>query len=266
MDKVNTLKRIGSHLFHAASAGVDVMLQDKEEGDALTTVVAGNNRTGKTTLLYTAKFGPAFNRKLVVPTVGYNLEVLDVGNKAEMAVVDVGGGARMGPFFYKHVADADALVYVVRADDPRFVSAAWELYLLLHTNPNLHVTVLLTSDTSVDAATARLMTRLLHPDALPPTRTNWTRIFELYNVQPHEDKWTADRDWIQHKRRTASHGMPLAEHLAQDVQLVHKKSWTVTRLPPCTALMQDQALQPFVDLFARLAPATVKPKANLLDC
>lgn len=261
MDKMRTLQRMGTHLLQAAVAGVDVMLENEDESHTFTTVLAGNNRTGKTTLLYTAKFGCAFNRKLVVPTVGYNFELLDMPDAGEMAVIDVGGGSRMGPLFYKYVTGADALVYVVRADDPRFVSAAWELYMLLSANPEVHVRVLLTSDTTVQPETARLMTRLLQPDALPPTRSSWDHIFELYNVHPREDKWTSDREWVERKGRTASHGFPISQQQQQPVR--HTKTWTVTRVPPCTALLKEQALQPFVDLHRLVAPP---PKAKPMDC
>lgn len=267
MDRVKNLQQIGDLLLNAASIGVDV-LTDGIEPDAVTTVVAGNDNTGKTTLLYTARYGTTFNRKLLVPTVGYNMEVLKLGPGAslhdEMVVVDVGGGSRMGHFFFKHMTDANALLYVVRGSDMRFVSALWELYLLVRLNPDVHVSVMLCTDTSTDPDTARLMTRLLQPDALPPTRDTWARILDVYDNhnQGNYDLWSADREWTERKRRTASHGMvlPATADDALPLLLTHHGSWIVTRSPPAHALLKDQALDPFVQLLRRIVPP--KQKAN----
>jgi signal recognition particle GTPase len=84
----HSVKKIGNHLAEAANAGIDVVKEstteiledilDDEQDEKFTIVIAGNNDVGKTTLLYSAKFGKKFNSKLIVPTVGYNGEYIEI--------------------------------------------------------------------------------------------------------------------------------------------------------------------------------------------
>ena len=253
---LSKLKQLTTHVTQAVKVGVD-MVGDKvqEKGEKTKrVVVAGNDGTGKTTLLYMARYGADFNQKLVVPTVGYNMEVFTFGQPPQrMEVLDLGGGRRMGPLFYKHVVDTDALIFLVRVDDPRFASALWELYMLLrvacaHGDP-VHVRVLVrgagTNGHAVTHEQERIMLRLCERDALPPTRATWSDLMELYNF--HTLEWDADLQFIESKGRTASHGMPAplrSTHL-EPVTSFHKGSWTVMRLPTVTAVT---AMQPFTSV------------------
>ena len=85
MQSVATLKKLGTHLLQAAVAGVDVLREAVAEHTKkeviYTVVLAGNDNTGKTTLLYHARFGPQFNKKLIVPTVGHNMETLEFSRR-----------------------------------------------------------------------------------------------------------------------------------------------------------------------------------------
>jgi hypothetical protein len=260
MDKVRQkatqLKKLGRHLAAAAIASVDVLREaamDKASKDVVyDVVVAGNDNAGKTSLLYGAKFGPQFNKKLIVPTVGHNLEELEFrqrsGGDIRLQVFDLGGGKRMGPFFYKFMPDADALLFVVRSGDPRFVSAMWELYLLVHhgtsSGARPHVTVVVVGN---DANTA-MMCRLARRDALPPTREKWGELMSLYD---HSfDAWSSDREWTEAMKRTASHGMPIPR-AAPDLVTLHSASWIVVALPEVGT--QEAAMQPFTDLVERIS-------------
>ena len=273
----NNLQRIGTHLVEAAAAGVDVVLDQIDEDSiskskTKTVLIAGNSSTGKTTLLYTAKYGPTFNKKLLVPTVGHNLEIFSINDKLNIEVIDVGGGKRMGPLFYKHAVNADALFYIVRGDDPHFVSSLWELYLLLYygcLNGDIkHVEILLSTDTSTKPEVSNLMTRLLQPDALPPTREKWETIFNLYDAVSNIDQntinlWNNDRLWTELKKRTFSHGMPInniqtpqspqspqSPQTPSNLTSFYRGSWNLTKIPPCNALLQEQAIEPIHRIYS----------------
>jgi hypothetical protein len=257
------VKKLGMHLAAAAAAGVDVLREtvaDRARQQAeYTVIIAGNDNCGKTSLLYNAKFGPKFNKKLIVPTVGHNLEELEFRRTVEgkntlirLELFDLGGGKRMGPFFYKYMADADALLFVVRSGDPRFVSAMWELYLLVYyasfEGARIHVTVLVIGD---DPHTA-MMCRLARRDALPPTRGKWSELMSLYEYSL--DAWSSDRAWTEAHNRTASHGMPLPRSATPpDLVAMHSGTWTVLAVADVPA--QDAALQPFADLVDKLTTA-----------
>ncbi|CAL8362849.1 unnamed protein product [Merluccius merluccius] len=87
-------------------------------------LMLGLDGAGKTTLLYNLKYG---ERVVTVPTVGFNVEMLETkGRGPELTVWDVGGQRRMRPQWRHHYADTGVLVFVVDSGDVRRLAEARE--------------------------------------------------------------------------------------------------------------------------------------------
>jgi len=255
----HSVKTIGHYLANAASAGIDVLSDaatDGSDSPSRIVVIAGNDNSGKTTLLYTAKFGEKFNRKLIVPTVGYNGEFIEFPNSERdtlsLEVYDLGGGSRMGPMFFKHMEDVEAIIYVIRVSDNRLVSALWELYILVkraaNNNPDIPVCILLVIDdhTSIETFGNNKYMKIKHlceREALPPTRSKW----ESPNFNEYNDIiWDKDRLWVETNDRTSSHGMRIPDELPE-LSNIHKGKWIVMPLiaTPELPISSEDALLPF---------------------
>jgi len=271
----HSVKTIGRHLANAASAGIDVLSDTATDGSdspSRTVVIAGNNNSGKTTLLYTAKFGENFNRKLIVPTVGYNGEYIEFPNSERnilsLEVYDLGGGTRMGPMFFKYMEETEAIIYVIRVSDNRLASALWELYILtkraVNNNPNIPVCVVLIIDDPVSIEAIgnnkyMKIKQLCEREALPPTRSKW----ESTDFNKCNDTiWDKDRLWIESNVRTSSHGMRIPDELPE-LSTIHKGEWIVMPLiaTPELPLSTEDALLPFEwvkDRFVELNPPNLE--------
>ncbi len=91
-------------------------------------VMVGLDGAGKTTVLYKLKTGDSI---LSVPTVGFNIEVLEYKN-LKFNVWDVGGQDRIRPLWKHYYQNASGVIYVVDSNDPdRIEEAAEELAKML---------------------------------------------------------------------------------------------------------------------------------------
>ena len=86
-------------------------------------LIAGNDTSGKTTLLYRAKTGELIR---TVATIGYNVETLSPFGEdgPHLTAWDVGGASRMGPLYLHYVCASAALVFV-SSGRARFRSHFW---------------------------------------------------------------------------------------------------------------------------------------------
>ena len=85
-------------------------------------LMLGLDGAGKTTLLYKLKYNESV---ITVPTVGFNVEMLQTEEKGrELTVWDVGGQRRMRPHWRHHYADTAGLVFVVDSCDLRRLEEA----------------------------------------------------------------------------------------------------------------------------------------------
>ncbi|KAG7264620.1 hypothetical protein CRUP_025082 [Coryphaenoides rupestris] len=87
-------------------------------------LMLGLDGAGKTTLLYKLKYS---ERVVTVPTVGFNVEMLETrGQGPKLTVWDVGGQRGMRPQWRHHYADTGVLVFVVDSGDGQRLDEARE--------------------------------------------------------------------------------------------------------------------------------------------
>lgn len=87
----------------------------------------GLDGSGKTTLLYKVKYNESV---MTVPTVGFNVETLDMDRSSPgLTVWDVGGQKKMRPYWRHYYADTAGLLFVVDScDQKRLDEARKELH------------------------------------------------------------------------------------------------------------------------------------------
>mgnify|MGYP001219547170 CR=1 FL=1 len=91
-------------------------------------IILGLDGAGKTTILYKFKLDEYVT---TVPTVGFNVETLKIGN-LEMTMWDMGGQNKLRTLWKYYFHDCDALVFVIDSTDTsRFNEANEELYKIL---------------------------------------------------------------------------------------------------------------------------------------
>ena len=79
---------------------------------------------GKTTLLYKLKLDKFVQ---TIPTVGFNVETIPVGNDFSFVMWDVGGNERLRPLWKHYYAGIDALVFVINSTDMDRLETAKEV-------------------------------------------------------------------------------------------------------------------------------------------
>ncbi|XP_075997900.1 ADP-ribosylation factor-like protein 14 [Genypterus blacodes] len=85
-------------------------------------LMLGLDGAGKTTLLYKLKYNESV---VTVPTVGFNVEMLETAQSSPgLTVWDVGGQRKMRPHWKHHYVDTAALVFVVDSWDPKRLGEA----------------------------------------------------------------------------------------------------------------------------------------------
>ncbi|KAM4887410.1 ADP-ribosylation factor-like protein 14 [Thomomys bottae] len=104
-------------------------------------VLLGLDWAGKSTLLYQLKQAQAVTTS---PTIGFNVEMIQVGRSPLLTVWDIGGQEKMRPTWGLHCQEADGLVFVVDSSDQRRLAAAREeLRHVLMDEHTRHVPVLI---------------------------------------------------------------------------------------------------------------------------
>ncbi|XP_015219965.1 ADP-ribosylation factor-like protein 11 [Lepisosteus oculatus] len=77
-------------------------------------LLLGLDSSGKSTLLYKLKDDLAVETS---PTIGFNVEMLELAHKTTLTIWDVGGQDSMRPNWKHYLEDCDALVFVVDSAD-----------------------------------------------------------------------------------------------------------------------------------------------------
>ncbi|XP_056148581.1 ADP-ribosylation factor-like protein 14 [Lampris incognitus] len=84
-------------------------------------LLLGLDNAGKSTLLYKAKYD---SRVTTVPTVGFNVEMMESRRDAPLTVWDVGGQRGMRRHWRSFYQDTAAVAFVVDSSDPRRLDEA----------------------------------------------------------------------------------------------------------------------------------------------
>ncbi|XP_036609062.1 ADP-ribosylation factor-like protein 14 [Trichosurus vulpecula] len=79
-------------------------------------LLLGLDFSGKSTILYKLKHAKDF---MTLPTIGFNVEMLEIEKNIHLTVWDVGGQLHMRSFWGHYCEDTDVLVYVVDSTDWR---------------------------------------------------------------------------------------------------------------------------------------------------
>lgn len=92
-------------------------------------IMLGLDSAGKSTLLYKLKFNDVF---VTLPTIGFNVEMIETGENITLTIWDVGGQHKMRTAWSDYLENIDGLVYVVDSTDKkRLEESKKELELIL---------------------------------------------------------------------------------------------------------------------------------------
>ena len=101
----------------------------------------GLDAVGKTTMLYKLKLNKTVS---TIPTVGFNVETVQLTKDVSFIIWDVGGGAKIYPLWRHYFTGAQGVVYIVDASDSsRFSEAKHWLDTLLDSDELVDVPILL---------------------------------------------------------------------------------------------------------------------------
>ncbi|NXA95499.1 ARL14 protein, partial [Melanocharis versteri] len=77
-------------------------------------LMLGLDSAGKSTLLYKFRYKDDF---LTMPTIGFNVDMIEAGKDFTLTFWDVGGQTKMRQFWSNFLEDTDGLLYVVDSSD-----------------------------------------------------------------------------------------------------------------------------------------------------
>lgn len=122
-------------------------------------VMLGLDSAGKSTLLYKLRYKDAF---LTMPTVGFNVDMIEVGKDFTLTFWDIGGQKKMRELWSNFLEDTDGLLYVVDSSDKRRLEESrreFELILKNESIKNVPVVVLANKQDVPGALNAEEVTR-----------------------------------------------------------------------------------------------------------
>ncbi|NWX31100.1 ARL14 protein, partial [Notiomystis cincta] len=122
-------------------------------------VMLGLNSAGKSTLLYKLRYKDAFQ---TIPTVGFNVDMIEAGKDFTLTFWDVGGQKKMREHWSSFLEDTDGLLYVVDSSDKqRLEESRREFGLILKNESikNIPVVVLANKQDLPGALNAEEITR-----------------------------------------------------------------------------------------------------------
>ncbi|XP_007886762.1 ADP-ribosylation factor-like protein 14 [Callorhinchus milii] len=125
-------------------------------------IMLGLNAAGKSTLLYKLKFGET--EHFTVPTIGFNVEMLEADKQISLTVWDVGGQRKLRQFWPHYFQNTDGIVYVVDSADKAHLEESKKEFesLLKHEHlKGVPVVVLANKQDLPNAMTADEVTRRL---------------------------------------------------------------------------------------------------------
>uniref|UniRef100_A0A8C3N5S7 ADP-ribosylation factor-like protein 14 n=1 Tax=Geospiza parvula TaxID=87175 RepID=A0A8C3N5S7_GEOPR len=121
----------------------------------------GLDSAGKSTLLYKLRYKDAF---ITVPTIGFNVDMIEAGKDFTLTFWDVGGQKKMRELWSNFLEDAGGLLYVVDSSDKRRLEESrreFELILKNESIKNVPVVVLANKQDLPGALNAEEITRKL---------------------------------------------------------------------------------------------------------
>ncbi|NXF57194.1 ARL14 protein, partial [Ciccaba nigrolineata] len=77
-------------------------------------LMLGLDSAGKSTLLYKFRYNDVF---LTIPTIGFNVDMIEIEKDFTLTFWDVGGQKKMRPVWCNFLENADGLLYVVDSSD-----------------------------------------------------------------------------------------------------------------------------------------------------
>ncbi|NWU81402.1 ARL14 protein, partial [Onychorhynchus coronatus] len=122
-------------------------------------VMLGLDSAGKSTLLYKLRYKDVF---LTVPTIGFNVDMIETGRGFTLTFWDVGGQEKMRQVWSNFLEGADGLLYVVDSSDKRRLEESrreFELTLKNESVRNMPVVVLANKQDLPGALNAEEITR-----------------------------------------------------------------------------------------------------------
>lgn len=122
-------------------------------------LMLGLDSAGKSTLLYKLKCNDVF---LTLPTIGFNVEMIEMGKKFALTIWDVGGQHQMRTVWDNYFENIDGLVFVVDSTDKqRLEESKKELECILRNDSmkNVPVVVLANKQDLPRALSAEEITR-----------------------------------------------------------------------------------------------------------
>ncbi|XP_061490476.1 ADP-ribosylation factor-like protein 14 [Rhineura floridana] len=125
-------------------------------------LMLGLDSAGKSTLLYKLKFNDVFQ---TLPTIGFNVEMIETRENIALTVWDVGGQHQMRTVWNNYLENTDCLVYVVDSTDKqRLEESKRELELILKNDriKNVPVVVLANKQDLPGALSPEEITRRLN--------------------------------------------------------------------------------------------------------
>ena len=83
--------------------------------------LSGLHSSGKTTILYKLKLGEVVT---TVPTIGFNIESVDISRRHSVTAWDIGGRCNMRPLARHYITGMDVLFFVVDSSQPSYMQMA----------------------------------------------------------------------------------------------------------------------------------------------
>ncbi|XP_019140149.1 ADP-ribosylation factor-like protein 14 [Corvus cornix cornix] len=124
-------------------------------------LMLGLDSAGKSTLLYKFRYKDAF---LTMPTIGFNVDMIEAGKDFTLTFWDVGGQKKMRELWSNFLEDTEGLLYVVDSSDKRRLEESrreFELILKNESIKNIPVVVLANKQDLPGALNAEEITRRL---------------------------------------------------------------------------------------------------------
>ncbi|NXB73247.1 ARL14 protein, partial [Donacobius atricapilla] len=122
-------------------------------------LMLGLDSAGKSMLLYKLRYEDAF---LTMPTIGFNVDMIEAGKDFTLTLWDVGGQKKMRELWSNFLEDTDGLLYVVDSSDKHRLEESrreFELILKNDSIKNVPVVVLANKQDLPGALNAEEVTR-----------------------------------------------------------------------------------------------------------
>uniref|UniRef100_A0A8B9BJN7 ADP-ribosylation factor-like protein 14 n=1 Tax=Anser brachyrhynchus TaxID=132585 RepID=A0A8B9BJN7_9AVES len=122
-------------------------------------LMLGLDSAGKSTLLYKFKYNEDF---LTIPTIGFNVDMIETGKDFTLTIWDVGGQQKMRQLWCNFLENAEGIMYVVDSSDKQRLEESkkeFELILKNESIKNVPVVVLANKQDLPGALNAEEITR-----------------------------------------------------------------------------------------------------------